>query len=141
MTALNANAEPRDHDLPLLKKQEALPDYEIIVLLHDGHRINLGSKPDKSAINGLDWTLNKPVSITDIATVRLQDQDKVVSDAIAEVQITDQPVNEGNYRFEFHTERLVSVGVQAFFQTPIGKAIAAAFLVAVLLMLASAFSA
>jgi hypothetical protein len=141
VTALDANVEPRDHGLPLIKKHEALPDYEIIVLLHDGHRINLGAKPDKSAVKGLEWKLNDPVSITDIATIRLQDQDTVVSDAIVEVQITDQPVNEGNYRFNFHTERLVSIGVQSFFHTPIGKAIAAAFFVAVLVMLASVLSA
>jgi hypothetical protein len=138
---MNADAEPRDHILPFVKKKEALPDYQLFVTLHDGQRINLGAKPDTSAIGGLAWTLNDPVSVTEVASVRLQDQDKALSDAIAEVQLTDVAVVDDNYRFEFHTERSLSVGLQSFFRTPIGKAIAAAFFVAVLLMLASVYCA
>ena len=139
VTATSADDEPRDHALPLIKRKEALPDYQVIVFLHNGKRINLGTKPDASAANGLEWSLNDPVSTTDVASVRLQDQDKVVSDVIAEVQINDGRVTSGNYEFQFHIERSMSVGVQSFFNTPIGKAIAAAFCIAVLLLLASVF--
>ena len=135
VTALAAVAEPRDHGVPLLKQNDALPDYEIIVVLTSGQTINLGAKPNESAINGLTWTLNDPVSISEVVGVRLQDQDKLVSDALTEVQITDDVATSGNYRFEFKTERSASVGVKAFFLTPIGLAISAAFFVGVLIMI------
>ena len=137
VTAASKEAEPRDHALPLIKRKEALPDYQVIVLLHDGGKINLGTKPDTSAVDGLEWRLGDPVSITDVAGVRLQDQDKVVSDVLAEVQIDGSKAVAGNYEFQFRTERSMSVGVQSFFNTPIGKAIVGAFFVAVLLMVVS----
>lgn len=139
VTATDAEAEPRDHDLPLIRKKEALPDYQVLVILHDGDRINLGTKPDASAVNGLTWTLSDPVSVNDVASVRLQDQDKVISDVIAEVQIDDPSNADDVYRFEFDTEWAMSVGIQSFFRTPIGQAIAAAFCIAVIVLLASIF--
>ena len=121
ITALDQKSEPRDHKLPFVKQKEALPDYEITVLLTNGDKVRLGAKPDVSAIDGLTWRLTDPVSVADVATVRLQEQDKVVADAIAEVQIFGDSVTEGNYRFDFTTERSTSVGVSSFFATPIGK--------------------
>lgn len=139
VTALAAEAEPRDHRLPLFKQKEALPDYQVLVFLREGGHLNLGTKPDRSAVEGLDWSLGSPVSLNDIASVRLQDDDKVVSDVIAEVQIDSEEVADGNYRFEFHTQRSIGVGIQSFFQTAIGTAISAAFFVAVLLILFNIF--
>ena len=139
VTALDEASEPRDHNLPFIKQKEALPDYEIIVILNNGQQIRLGAKPDTSAVDGLTWNLSDPVSLAEVASVRLQDQDKVVSDAIAEVQITADSVTQGGYRFDFRSERSASVGVQSFFRTPIGMAIAAGFCIAVLLILLSVF--
>jgi hypothetical protein len=81
-----------------------------------------------------------PISTSDIASVRLDDQDKILADAIVEVQLTGESVEVGNYRFEFRTERSMSVGIQSFFRTPIGMAISAAFTIAILLMLVTAFA-
>ena len=141
VTALDAKAEPRDHHLPLLKQKEALPDYQIFVILQNSRRLNLGTKPDQSAVEGLNWSLASPVSVNDIASIRLQDDDKLVSDAVSEVQIEGRSITEGNYRFEFHTERSISVGIHSFFQTAIGMAISTAFFVAVLVMIAVIFCA
>lgn len=141
ITALDQKFEPRDHLLPLVKQKEALPDYEITVLLTNGNNLRLGAKPDVSAVDGLTWHLAEPVSVDDVASIRLLEQDKVIADSIAEVQFLGNSVTEGNYRFDFTTERLASVGISSFFKTPIGKAIAAGFFIAVLLMLLSAFSA
>lgn len=139
VTALDRDAEPRDHNIPFFKQKEALPDYQLFVVPRDGWRINLGTQLDRSAADGLEWSLSTPVSVSDIATVRLEDDDKLVSDAIAEVQITGESVTDGNYRFDFQTERSISVGVESFFKTPIGQAISAAFFIAVLVMLAGMF--
>ncbi len=135
VTALDEASEPRDHNLPLVKQKEALPDYEVIVLLSSGERIRLGAKPDTSAVEGLSWRLNNPVSVADVASVRLQEQDKVISDAIAEVQILGTTATSKGYRFEFATERSMGVGVESFFGTPIGRAITAGFCIAVLVVI------
>ena len=140
VTALDADKEPRDHSLPLIKQKDVLPDYEILVMTQDGFKTNLGAKPNTSAVVGLEWTLNDPISVTEITSIRLQDQDKVISDAIAEVQLRDKSVVAGNYRFDFKTQRSMAVGVQSFFKSPIGLAIAGAFLIAVILILISFMS-
>lgn len=139
VTALDPESEPRDHDIPLIRQKEALPDYELIVVLTDGEVQRFGSKPDTSAADGLIWTLPDPPSVKIVAAVRLQERDKVVSDAVAEVQIAGSSVTDQNYRFDFTTERSINVGVSSFFATPVGKAIAWGFCIAVLLLLASIF--
>lgn len=139
VTALDAASEPRDHVLPLVKQKEALPDYELTLILTDGDRISLGTKPDTSAVDGLIWHINDPISIADVAGVRLFEQDKVISDAVAEVQILGESIIEKGYRFEFASKRSFSVGVKSFFGTPIGKAISAGFCIAVIVILVSLF--
>ena len=140
VTALDPKAEPRDHNIPFIKQKDALPDYQLVIYLSDGDQRDLGTKPNKLAADGLHWTLNEPVSVAEISGVRLYDQDKVISDAITEVQVTGDTVTADNYRCEFTTERSTTVGVQSFYSSPIGKAIAGAFCIAILLILASAFS-
>ena len=92
VTAFDGDKEPRDHSLPLIKQIEVLPDYEILIMTLDGFKTNLGAKPNTSAVEGLTWVLNDPISISEIASIRLQDQDKVISDAIVAVQLTDKSV-------------------------------------------------
>ena len=53
VTALDPDAEPRDHKLPFVKQKEALPDYQITINLDSGDQIQLGAKPDTSAADGL----------------------------------------------------------------------------------------
>lgn len=138
--ALEDTVEPKDHNLPLVKQKEALPDYELIVVLRSGGQVKLGAKPDTSAADGLAWTLTEPVAIGDIASIRLEEQDTLVSDAIAEVQFSTEPVTDKGYEFSFTTTRSFGVGVQAFFRTPVGLAIVGALFVAIVLVLVSAFA-
>ncbi|WP_040351835.1 hypothetical protein [Blastopirellula marina] len=140
VTALDQKAEPRDHLIPLVKQTEALPDYRIVINTTTGRRINLGARPNQSAIDGLTWRLSDPISIDEIASIRLEDQDKLVSDAIVEVQLSSEAVTAGNYKFEFLTERSLAVGFQSFFKTPVGIAIGTAFTLAVLLILLMLFA-
>jgi hypothetical protein len=140
VTALHPDKEPTDHNIPFVKRREALPDYELSLLGDDGHARYLGVKPDESAAGGLTWQLDDPVSISWIAAVRLREKDAVVSDALAEVQILGPSVEANGYRFDFKTERSIAVGVRAFFTTPIGIAIAAGFAVAVALIIVSNFA-
>ncbi|MBV08612.1 hypothetical protein [Rubinisphaera sp.] len=72
--------------------------------------------------------------------MRLQDQDKIISDVITEVQVTSDTAEADGYRFDFQTEYSLSVGIQSFFRTPIGKTISAAFIVAVLIIIFSVFT-
>lgn len=140
VTALNESSEPRDHRIPLIKRHEALPDYELIVQLTNGQKLRLGAQPDTSAVGGLTWRLSEPVSISEVATVRLQDQDKVFADALAEVQVAGASATANGYRFDFGMERSMSVGIVSFFKTPIGMAIAAAFFIGVLVIIAGALA-
>lgn len=140
VTALEDTVEPRDHNLPVVKQQEALPDFELIVVLRSGGQVKLGAKPDTSAADGLVWTLTEPVAVSDIASIRLEEQDKLVSDAVAEVQFAAGPVTGKGYVFSFTTTRSLGVGVQAFFRTPVGLAIVGAFFVAIVLVLVSALA-
>ncbi len=73
VTALDEASEPRDHNLPFIKRKEALPDYELTLILTNGDKVRLGAKPDTSAVDGLTWHINDPVSIADVASVRLQE--------------------------------------------------------------------
>ncbi|WP_417847214.1 hypothetical protein [Thalassoglobus sp.] len=139
VTALSEEDEPRDHNIPLFKKSDALPDYEIIIILNQGGKVRLGAKPNTSAVNGLTWKLSKPVSLAEISGLQLQDQDKLVSDAITEVQVESESVTSGNYRFDFTTKRSFGIGIVSFLETPVGMAICGAFAIAVMLIICSAF--
>lgn len=141
VTALDAASEPSDHNLPFVKKKEALPDYELSLILVDGRKVQLGAIPDTSAVDGLTWNVNDPVSITDVASVRLREQDKLFSDSVAEVQIDGESTTQNGYRFDFALKRSVSVGVKSFFRTPIGQAISTGFCIAVVVMVLSIFRA
>ncbi|HBL47408.1 MAG TPA: hypothetical protein DDZ90_28895, partial [Planctomycetaceae bacterium] len=66
--------------------------------------------------------------------------DKLLSDALVEVPFSRDPVVADNYRFEFQTVYSAQVGLESFFQTPIGLAIAFAFVIAVLLILVNYFN-
>lgn len=94
VTALEETVEPKDHNLPLVKQKEALPDYEVVVVLRSGKSVKLGAKPDTSAADGLVWTLTEPIAVSDIISIRLEEQDTLVSDAVAEVQFSAEPVTD-----------------------------------------------
>ena len=140
VTALDGFPEPRDHQLPFIKQKEALPDYELFLILHSGRQVHLGAKPDTSAARGLVWQISDPVSLADISAVRLREQDQLLSDALAEVHITGPTTTFAGYRFDFTSERSLSVGIQSFFATPIGLAIAAGFAISVVLLIVGSFA-
>lgn len=135
VSAIDSESEPRDHNIPFVKQHDALPDYKIIVLLESGRSINLGTRPNTSAVNGLTWRPAKPIAVSIISGVRLLDDDKLVSDVIAEVPLKTDKATSGNYRFKFTTAYSFSAGIDAFFQTGIGKAIATAFTIAILVLI------
>lgn len=139
VTALDPDNEPNDHNLPLVKQREAPPDYELMLLYTDGRTQSLGVKPNQSAADGLNWRLLEPVSTSRIMSVRLREKDVVVSDAIAEVQIEGLSVESNGYRFDFETARSFDVGAEAFFATPVGKAIALGFVIGIAAVIVSFF--
>lgn len=140
VTAIEADQEPRDHGIPLLKRQEALPDYELQLVLQRGWgKVKLGTHVNSSAVDGLVWKLSDPVSLSDVSTLRLLDQDKVVSDTLAEVAVRGKTVTEGNYRFEFVTQRSLEAGIQSFTGTTLGQSIVLAFAIAVALLIGTLF--
>ena len=138
VTALDAEKEPRDHNIPLFKAKERLPDYRLIINTTERwHKITLGAKPNTSAVNGISWDLPDPISLSDIASVRLDDQDKLLADAVSEVQVTSDSASEGNYKFDFETSYSVTVGIRSFFKTQIGQMILFAFIGSLVALIAS----
>ncbi|WP_296453815.1 hypothetical protein [Rubinisphaera sp.] len=53
VTALDWDNEPRDPIVPFMNPREALPDYELVVIDSSGHKTNLGTRPNNSAVHGL----------------------------------------------------------------------------------------
>ena len=131
--------EPKDHELPFVKQKEALPDYEIVVL-KGSSKTSLGTKPNTLAKDGLSWIPPEPIPLFDITSVRLQEHDQLLSDVIAEVQYSNNPVIESGYTFQFKTEFSLSAGLSAFFYTPIGMALLAAVFLAVFIPLIMEFA-
>jgi len=139
VTALDAEKEPRDHGIPLIKQNDALPDYEVQVITQELFSHKLGTKPNQSAAGGLVWKLNQPVAVHDIVGIRLLDQDKLISDTLVEVPFSHEPVEAENYHLEFQTAHSAIVGFKSFFETPVGLAISFAFVIAILLIFVRLF--
>lgn len=139
VTSLNPENEPRDPGLPLLDQKHTLPDYAVRIQLTSGRKIELGSKPNTSAAEGLTWQLNEAVAVSSITSVVLWEQDQVVSDTLEEVQVTADLVETDSWQFQFQTQKSFATGLRAFFGTPIGLAICAAFFVAAFLMALDSF--
>ncbi len=137
VTVTSLGEEPTDRVFPLFKRDEALPDYELSLVADDGSERYLGTKPNTSAVNGLTWTLNETVPVSQIASIRLTERDKVVSDAVAEVHILGDSATANDYRFDFVCARSFSVGLSAFFRTPIGIAVCIAVCIPILYVISS----
>lgn len=135
VTAVDPDAEPRDPGLPMLKQTHTLPDYQLTINLSNGAKIDAGAKLDASAVNGITWTLSEPVATAQIASVTLSEQDTLISDKLAEVQLGDGVADTDLYHFQFSTQRSFAVGIQSFFRTTLGLAVCAAFFCAVFLIL------
>ena len=129
--------EHRDHSIPLYKRKEALPDYTIELQHTDRGTVKLDTHLDQSALEGLTWTLSELYSCKDIPTIRLYDEDKIISEDLAEIAFDGQPVTENDYQFEFELETSFETGLASFWKTPVGTAIIWAFGALVLLFLLS----
>lgn len=132
VTATPGLEEPRDHNIPLVKQKEALPDYEVIVVRTNGREIKLGAKPDTLAVDGLTWYVPEPVGLSEIAYVQLREKDALLSDPITRTNLDSMSSTSDGYLFEFKTKRSITVGLFAFFTTPIGYAILFGILLAIL---------
>jgi len=141
VTAISADKEPKDHNIPLFKRKEALPDYEVHVVYKNERTETLGARPNMSAANGITWTCSEPIAIYEIASIRLSDKDQMSSDVLQEVSIGKGEVTSGNYVFKFETASSASIGLWSFFKTPLGLAILGVVAIAVLLMLIPIISA
>jgi hypothetical protein len=55
-------------------------------------------------------------------------------DPITEVQVVSETVELDGYRFDFSTEYSASLGVESFYNTPIGLVISGAIFIAIFVM-------
>lgn len=112
-------------------------DYNLRLKLKNGGSVDLGTKHNATPGQGMTWNLGNAVSVADVMTVELRTRALVGSKPLAEVPLILAGTTSGDYAFTFQTERSFRIGVESFFATPIGKMIAAAFFIAVLLFLFS----
>lgn len=134
---IDSKLEPNDAGIPFVLSKEQLPDYFISISCTHKWDVKLGTLLNQSAKDGLSWKLPDPIPLSLISGIRLKEEDKLLSDDIVEVPMNPkaQPVSMGNYRFTFQTEVSFWVGVEAFFQTPIGRIICTFFIIVCLILL------
>ncbi len=133
VTALEDTEEPKDHNVPLIKQKEALPDYEIMILMDFGSLKSI-TKPDTSAKEGITWTFAEPALLSHTRGIRLVEKDKMLSDVLAEVEYSQEQVISNGYRFEFKTTRSISLIMEAILDSHLVKLLMFSFLALVILV-------
>ena len=134
--AVDPAQEPRDAAVPFAQDQDELPDYYL--RLTGAERVELPTKPNRSAAGGLRWELTDPPEWRSVTGVTLLDEDQFADDLIASVRLTREGGTDGNVRFAFEAARSWEAGFDAFFDTPVGKVLLGCIGIAALAVLAAA---
>ena len=115
-----ATLEQVGDELPVIEG-EARPDYEL--QLSTGRKFlgmrnirTLGIRDNRSARDGLTWTIEPPVSVSEVGLVILRDHNDLLPDKrIAELSLADFDTLHDGYQFESETQFDLLFGVQSFF--------------------------
>lgn len=137
----DAAGEHRDLSVLGIGKADALPDYRLEIVERGGRRTPLAVRANTSAKDPIEWTVPDPVSVRDVVSLRLVDQDPGVDDVLDEVQVDGERLETERYTYGVTTERTLDAGLRSFVETPVGLALAlgigAAVFLSVLLELLS----
>lgn len=138
--------EPQDKTFAMLGslgKEHVLPDYRVkLVVQGNLLKTDLGIKQDTSAANGLEFPVSAVVPLKKLQEVVILEADKVEDDELDRVQPGSATSVSGKlYDVEIVTERSLEAGLDWFFDTSIGRTIAAIATLAVLIFLVLLFSA
>ena len=128
--------EHTDHKVFGFGAEHHLPDYR--VKLHVSRRfltIDLGTKLNASATNWLAYPVNDIVPIRRLQEVIIIEDDKVENDLLDRIQGSDPEMAGKDFQCRLTTERSFDAGLNWFFATPVGKAVAAGIVVGVVLLI------
>lgn len=130
-------ADYNDRRIPLLTKgADYLPDYQLQYQLGD-HWNNIGTIPNKSAKDWLTYDLAVEPCRSLVQRVRVVEDDPLEDDLLDEVALLPSTAQGTMFEFRFHSGYSFKAGLDWFFDTPIGKAIAVGISIAIALLVLS----
>lgn len=132
--------EHTDHTLLGLGAAHHLPDYR--VKLRVSRRfldLDLGTKLNTSATNWLEYPVNDIVPLRRVQEVIIIEDDKMENDILERIQGASPEMEGSQFRYRLTATRSFDEGMNWFFATPVGKALAAGIIIGVALLILGLF--
>jgi len=134
---IEPSTEYRDKSVLGFGKKEVLPDYRVKLRTTSNRWIELGIKPNRSAVEWLTFPVKDNLPLRNAQEIQLFDADKLEDDLLDRVQIGSEVTSSQHYQYRLHTEYRFETGLQWFFGTALGKAIAAGITLAIIIVVVS----
>lgn len=132
--------EPKDPSAFGIGKETAAPDYRLDVV-YSREKFKSGVVLDTSASAAIRFVVSEDVPVTRVKELVLVEVDKVNDDVLTRAQFTPPKMSSGGYEFTIERSRSFAVGVNWFFNdTALGKVIAAAIFIGVLILVLASFA-
>lgn len=117
-----------------------LPDYRVKLKLSGKFlAVDLGTKLDTSATNWLEYPVSDVVPVRRLQEVIVIEEDKLASDILERVQGSGPEMEGANFKYRLATARSFEVGLNWFFSTTLGKAIAIGIVIGLVLLIGQLF--
>lgn len=132
--------EHTDHTLLGIGVEHQLPDYR--VKLHLSRRFlatDLGTKLNTSATNWLVYPINDIVPLRQFQELIIIEDDKLENDILDRIQGAGLEMTGKDFQCRLTATRSFDAGMNWFFNTPLGKAVAAGIVIGVALLIVSLF--
>jgi hypothetical protein len=138
MRLLDGKQEPSDHHLLGIGDEDRLPDYSLRI--RAGNQWNqVGTRLNTSAKQWLSFPLAEGIPVRRAFEVQVVEDDKLENDILEQLPISGTQFAGDMFEFDISTERSTKVGMEWFFDTPVGKAISVGITIAVICLLLAAF--
>ncbi len=122
VTFIGPGEEVRDKPILGIGKKDLAPDYRLDVV-HTGGKHRCATVPNRSAAQGIKFTVAKDVPVSQIQELVLVEADPLGHQTMARVQLSGKAISADGYRFDVASSRSFKVGLDWFFSTAVGKAI------------------
>lgn len=130
--------EHTDHTLLGIGAEHHPPDYR--VKLHVSRRflaMDLGTKMNTSATNWLVYPVNDVVPLRRVQELVIIEDDKLENDILDRIQGANLEMAGKDFQCRLTAERSFDAGMNWFFATPLGKAVAAGIVIGLALLIGS----
>jgi hypothetical protein len=130
--------EHMDHTLLTLGAEHRLPDYKVQLRVSRKFLArDLGTKLNTSATNWLEYPVTDHVPFRQVQEVVIIEDDKVENDLLERMQVTGTEMQGAIFRYRLTTNRSFDVGMEWFFDTPVGKAVTAGIVIGIAYLIIS----